>query len=444
MKNTVKKSLPILLTAFMCFAFTGCGKDKNQPTKDSSSGSVENDDGSFFDNIPANLVGTTVKFATWIDHTKSEAAPVMAAFTELTGIKVELDQISQGDYITKLSALIAAGQSPDIVVENGDWPRTLTCLMPLDEAGIDVTDPFWDQQVVKYSTIGKKTYLVNGKNSIWNMSSALVYYNKTVFDDYSIKTPDEYIKENNWTWDTFKKTMKDIVSSDNSLLGASIDANAFTRSYNGLWVSFDPDTDKFSNVSSRPELLDTFKYMLEAKEARYATVIGTGVDNRFNKGEIGMALAGAYGLRANGWLTNMDPDEVGFAYMPKRSASDAEYPSGSTFRSYGICKGSKNAEASGYFLRYFLNGDNYDKDSVFLNSDAEKWYKELMDSADMSLMHWTGGVYGTLYSSGTDYMTDVLNGSSAQISTNIAKVSNVLDKCINEANGIISDVIAKQ
>lgn len=67
-----------------------------------------------------------------------------------------------------------------------------------------------------------------------------------------------------------------------------------------------------------------------------------------------------------------------------------------------------------------------------------------MDSADMSLMHWTGGVYGTLYSSGTDYMTDVLNGSSAQISTNIAKVSNVLDKCINEANNIISDVVAKQ
>lgn len=449
MQNLTKKLLALTLALCIGVAFVGCGKGKTSSEQDASgsktgSKTAVTDEDSFFDNIPAELIGSTVKFATWIDHTKTEAAPVMAAFTELTGIKVELDTIPQGEYITKLSARIAAGQSPDIVVENGDWPRTLTCLMPLDECGVDVNDPFWDSQVVKYSTIGKKTYLVNGKNSIWNMSSALVYYNKTIFDDYSIKTPTEYIKENNWTWDTFKKTMKEIASSDDSLIGASIDTNAFTRTYGGLWVDFNPDTDKFTNVSRNSQLLDTYKYILEAKEAGYASVMTNGVDSKFNKGEIGMALSGAYGLRATGWLTDMDPEDVAFAYMPKRNASDKSYPSGSTFRSYGVCKGSKNPVASGYFLRYFLNGDNYDHDSVFLNKDAEKWYTELRDCADMKLMHWTGGVYGTLYNSGTDYMSDVLKGSSSQISTNITKVSGMLDKCIAEANKIIDDVIAKQ
>ena len=311
-------------------------------------------------------------------------------------------------------------------------------------AEIDVSDPFWDQQVVKYSTIGKKTYLLNAANSIWNMSSAVVYYNKTIFEDYSIKTPTEYVKENNWTWDTFKKVMKDIVSSDDSLIGASIDSNAFTRSYNGLWVEFNPDTDKFTNTSSRSEIFDTYKYMLEAKEAGYAVIIDSGVNNKFMNGQIGMALAGAYGLRASGWLTTMDPDDVDFAYLPKRNASDKEYPSGATFRSYGICKGSKNAVASGYFLRYFLNGDNYDSSTVFLNEEAEKWYTEMRDCADMSQMHWTGGVYGTMYAAGTGYMRDILNGSSSQIATNIAKVSGVLDACITEANNAISEVISKQ
>lgn len=452
MQNISKRILTLLLVLAVAVAFTGCGGGNTSSEggeggdKATTSGNrvTTTDDDSFFDNIPVELVGTTVKFATWIDHTKTEAAPVMADFADLTGIKVELDTIPQGDYITKLSARIAAGQSPDIVVENGDWPRTLTCLMPLDECGVDVTDPFWDQQVVKYSTIGKKTYLVNAANSIWNMSSAVVYYNKTLFDDYSIKTPTEYIKENNWTWDTFKKAMKDVKAADSELIGASIDTNAFTRSYGGLWVSFDPDTDTFSNVSSSSNLLDTYKYLLEAKEAGYATVEQNGVSSKFTNGVVGMALAGAYGLRATGWLTTMDPDDVAYAYLPKRNASDKNYPSGSTFRSYGVCKGSKNPVASGYFLRYFLNGDNYDPADIYLNDEAEKWYKELKDCADMSLMHWTGGVYGTLYSAGTGYMKDVLSGSSSQVSTNIAKVSSVLDKCIAESNKIVKGVIAEQ
>lgn len=452
MQNIRDKALVLLLVLTVAIAFTGCGGEgttsissENNVSAQSTGSNIANyDEESFFDSIPAELIGTTVKFATWIDHTQTEAAPVMADFTDLTGIKVELVTIPQGEYITGLSSRIAAGQSPDIVVENGDWPRTLTCLTPLDECGIDVNDPFWDQQVVKYSTIGSKTYLLNAANSIWNMSSAAVYYNKTLFDDYSIKTPTEYIEENNWTWDTFKKAMMDVNSSDSSFVGASIDANAFTRSYKGLWVDFNPDTDSFSNVSSRPELLDTFKYMLEAKEAGYAVISPNGVSEDFNKGEIGMALAGAYGLRATGWLTTMDPDDVAFAYLPKRNASDENYPSGSTFRSYGVCKGSENAVAAGYFLRYFLNGDNYDPSTVFLNSEAEKWYKELRDCADMSLMHWTGGVYGTLYTAGTGYMNDVLNGSSSQVATNIAKVSAVLDRCIAESNKIIQDVISEQ
>lgn len=449
MKNINKKVLALLLALSVVISLAGCGgnnSDNSGSSKPTNSGStqMDADEAAFFDDIPAELIGTTVKFATWIDHTKTEAAPVMADFTDLTGINVALDTISQGEYITKLSARIAAGQSPDIVVENGDWPRTLACLTPLDECGVDVTDPFWDQQVVKYSTIGKKTYLVNGKNSIWNMSSAVVYYNKTIFEDYSIKTPTEYIEEGNWTWETFKKAMKDVKSSDSELYGASIDANAFSRSYKGLWVKFDPDADTFSNVSSSSELLDVYKYMLEAKEAGYAKVVSNGVAGEFTSGKCGMALAGAYGLRATGWLTTMDPDDIEFAHLPKRNKSDESYPSGSTFRSYGVCKGSKNPVAAGYFLRYFLNGDNYDPETIYLNDEAEKWYTELRDCADMSLMHWTGGVYGTIYTAGVGYMNDLLSGSSSQVKTNIAKVSGTLDKCIAEANKILQDVIAKQ
>lgn len=443
-----KRILSMLLVLVLCVGLVGlagCGSTGTTSSAASGTGtSVENDDSDYFDSIPAELIGTSVKFATWIDHSQTEAAPVFADFTESTGIKVELTSVPQGEYIVKLSALIAAEQSPDIVVENGDWPLTLTCLMPLDEAGIDVTDPFWDQEVVKYSTIGKKTYLVNAKNSIWNMSSAFVGYNKSIFEDYSIKTPTEYEKENNWTWETFRKIMKEVVAADSSILGAVIDANAFSRSYDGLWVTFDPDTDKFTNISKgNTKIQDAYKFMLECKEAKLAEVTFTGTTSKFTKGEAAMALQGAFGLRKTGWLSTMDPDDIGFANLPKKNASDSKYPSGSTFRSYGVCKGSKNAKAAGYFLRFFLNGDNYNMEDVFDNEEAKKWYFDLKDRMDMSQMHWTSGVYKTVNGS-VDYSKDVLAGSAANVLTNINKVSDTLNEPVNKANQIIAEVIANQ
>ena len=128
MQSLIKRIIALFVVVCLSICFAGCGGTSSNGDKTGSSGGTQNmnaDEEAFFDNVPAELIGTTVKFATWIDHTKTEAAPVMADFTELTGIKVELDTIPQGEYITKLSARIAAGQSPDIVVENGDWPRLM-------------------------------------------------------------------------------------------------------------------------------------------------------------------------------------------------------------------------------------------------------------------------------------------------------------------------------
>ena len=156
-----------------------------------------------------------------------------------------------------------------------------------------------------------------------------------------------------------------------------------------------------------------------------------------------MALQGAFGLRKTGWLSTMDPVDIGFANLPKKNASDSKYPSGSTFRSYGVCKGSKNAKAAGYFLRFFLNGDNYNMEDVFDNEEAEKWYFDLKDRMDMSQMHWTSGVYKTV-NSNIDYSKDVLAGSAANVLTNINKVSDTLNEPVNKANQIIAEVIANQ
>lgn len=135
---------------------------------------------SYFENAPAKLDGTTVHFATWIDHNRNESAQVIADFTDITGIKVKLTTIAQTDYISKLTGLVAAGESPDVIVNNSEWPKVLPLLKPLNETVLNTKDTFWDQDIVKMYTVNGKPYLVNVRNGAWDMGGACVVYNKRI------------------------------------------------------------------------------------------------------------------------------------------------------------------------------------------------------------------------------------------------------------------------
>ena len=115
MKN-LKKILAIILAMIVCLTgltLAGCGE--NKPQKQKNDAVVDANDP--YAGIE-EYAGTTIKFATWIDHTKSEAARVFASFEEKYDIKVELVPINQTEYATKVAGLISADASPDIIVNN--------------------------------------------------------------------------------------------------------------------------------------------------------------------------------------------------------------------------------------------------------------------------------------------------------------------------------------
>ncbi|MBR3805766.1 MAG: hypothetical protein IKJ13_02875, partial [Clostridia bacterium] len=175
LKRIISLLLCVAMLLSVC-ALAGCGggNEGNKPSGGPSTDLSDNEkEEEFFLDMPSELRGTTVQFATWIGHDKTDTAICLAGFEETTGMKLELVQVNQSDYVVKMTSLIAADQSPDVVVENGDFPKTLNLLMPLEKetTGLDVTDPFWDQDVVKKYTIGKYPYLVNGKRSSWNIAS---------------------------------------------------------------------------------------------------------------------------------------------------------------------------------------------------------------------------------------------------------------------------------
>ena len=91
MKKILVPLFLVLVILLSPLSLVGCG-DKNTNSK-SSGGSEgkqpEQTDLSFYDSIPEKLKGTTIRFATWKDHTKEVAALVLSDFQALTGINIK-------------------------------------------------------------------------------------------------------------------------------------------------------------------------------------------------------------------------------------------------------------------------------------------------------------------------------------------------------------------
>lgn len=448
----LKKILSLLLTVAVVLslvAMAGCGKEKganNSGVASTASGVDALAEEEYFLDVPSELKGTKVQFATWIAHDTTDTGEVLAKFEQVTGIKPEIVLVNQEDYTVKLAALINAGQSPDVLVENGDFPSSIALLTPLtkEETGLDVTDPFWDQKVVDFYTVGKYPYLVNGSHSSWDLASSLTYFNKTVLEENGIKSPSEYAAENNWTLDSMKTLMRQINQACGyNNPGTEVTDYVIATIFGGQIISWDTTTDTFANKINSQEMTEAYQWLLQCKEEgllKYNSEHG----NDIQQGKGALQLTAAYGLRSRpGWFYEMDLDDLAFELLPKKDAS-SEQPYTGTARAYGICKGSKNPKAATYFLRWFLNEDHYNLNQVFKNDEAVTIYKTLRENKSTKYLAVQGGVAKVAAMSPASLTADVFNGSSAQVRVNLAKASNVVDDCVNRANAVIQDVIANQ
>lgn len=440
-----------LLAALLCLPLAACDGTGKEPTEsgkkgDNSSGSpVSDKEAEYFDNVPVELDGTTVKFATWIDHKSNESAMVLSDFTDLTGINVELTRIAQTEYVSKMSSLVASGDSPDVVVCNGEWPRLLPVMQPLDDTILDASDPFWDQGVVKTYTVGGRPYLVNVEQGPWDMGSGCVYYNKRIFEDNGITTPDLYVHEKRWTLDNFYKAARELKNAIGC--GVGIDTETYLYAYADGFVEWDAEAGEFKSGINDPAFLSAWQRMAEARDAGYAEVTSGGSRWMFEQQKMGMLLSGGYGLRKTGWFQEHDIKWEDLGYVPLPTDADGKQVYGAqSDRGYGICKGAKNPDGAAYFLRYFLNGDHYDEDELYKNAECAKLYHELQKNKDTSKFGCSYAVF-SIFSNDSDPMygvfPDLKDCTAAQIPTVLATKANTFNSCIERANTILKDAIAQ-
>ncbi len=460
--------LLILVACMTLCVFAGCGgsdkdtasKGSNGPTS-SNQGSVQvpsQDMGSGiyadpnynpYANIPESSKGVTVRYATWIDHTTTEGAKPYNNFYKDTGIKVSLYLVPQAGYVSTLMTKMASGDYPDVYVTSEDdqaFPLTMQIGAPIDLVStVDLNDPIWDRSMLETGKIGGHYYLLNTLNSPWSGSN-LVYFNKSIFEENGFTTPAEYYEQGNWTWATMEKVMRDVAALPGGYIGGYIDPEILGGSAGASYIKYDYKTNTFSSQVNSRELLQTYQYFAGLREQELVTDHFANSIDSFKRGKLGIMITGVYGLKATGHFMGMDTEDIGYTYLPALEDGTKGLTS-SIHRMYGICTNAPNADAAGYFIRYWLDYKNYDLENTFISIDAGNFYYELINqSAENKYFNFDSPCATLIGYRGSweAFTTPAKQAGTAGVKNAIDSVSNRVDQAVNKANALVQKTLEDQ
>lgn len=343
---------------------------------------------------PSQYKGKTVIYATWRDPKLNEDKATVENFTKKYGINVKTDLIAEGGYTQTVIGRIAAGNSPDVFFCTYAWPACLNAIQPIDVAKLDLNESIWDQSLINSTTVNGKKYLVNTVSNIWN-DFDMVFYNKKIFSQNHITTPEQYVKQGRWTFDALKKCMQEVDALGDNYVGGVIN-------YEGLIGSTGEGILKMENgrfvYNYTDKLVEIIKWVTEGKKAGYITYIdSSNAITAFRKGNVGIMTSVSWNLKKTGGLAGMNPNDIGYVELPAWDANSKTVPT--TFvRGWGICRGAKNPVAAGIFLRYYLDVNNYDAVSAFINADASKFFFDVStrDTDKINRYYIFGGGVGSV------------------------------------------------
>lgn len=374
------------------------------------------------------LRGTSVTYVTWKDPDLNEDGVAVDAFEEKYGITVNVQLISQGTYVSTIASDVAAGTQGDVFFENGDFPGSLNVMQPLDAAQLDLSDPIWNQALIKASTLDGHPYLVDAISNVWTEVDICVY-NKKIFDDNNIKNPEEYYNEGKWTFANFKKAAKEVSNVDKTYVGAGMLGEA---ALGAAGCSFFTYKDNQMQVTVDDHLMEVMQFLAEMKDEKIAKLDREG----FKDGKQGMALTNCFGLKKTGYFTTINPDHLGATYLPVWNEGDEQQVTG-IYRGWGLIDGAKNPVGAGLFLREYLDVNNYDLGNTFHNTEVSNFFFQVTGSYSENMIYYHGPDMVKTTQMGKQYHESWNSESAAQIKTYIESEKNVMEQMCVKANEII-------
>lgn len=476
MKNTLKSVLALAMVFCMLFTIVGCGDSNREASsqqaagedffgdevtqdqkEDTSSdavvsngnGSTTNKDSYIPDenkiggkswkevlaSMPKKLSGTKLVMYNFNPAAEYTGAPaVIDSFTKQTGIKVEWKTINYNQYWTKLPALIASGENiPDLARLYSGEVKFLKCFQPLSAAKYDFTDEAWDKKMMKAYTYNGKAFATSLQNTHIG-SINVMFYNKSLMKKHFKSSEDPYKlwKSGKWTWSKYIEMCKKY-KEETGMPGSC--GEGMFRAYLTCWgingaVKF--DGKKFVSNMSDKKFLEIHQLLgdLYNKDALFAH---GGVES-FDKGNMLFSIGTAvHARKKNSYFGNLKAtNNLYMVPMPEIDGQKKYYQGQGEAEAYGIVKGASNPEAVPYFLRYFLDGSNYELSSYFGNTQ------------NLEVYNWCMNRENKIYIYGYPVDMNKINNNGIQTQTGAAMKSYIdsnkgkVDKMVNEFNEVVS------
>lgn len=239
----------------------------------------------------------TIIYYLWDDPTYKNIVDEFNASQDEVFVDAQI--IPAADYDTKIQALLAGGAEMDALMV-----KTQSSIFPMIENGY--VEPL-DDLVAKYSfdisamSAYESAYKIDGKvyNIPFRGASYYTYYNKKVFENAGVPTPDTYVENGEWTWAKFVDVAEQVATGDGEI-------------YGGLMYTWSPCQvvpaiqrgvqfiTKEGEVDIDDSVIYSFKMRKELEEAKAIMsqadlkATGTHYSKAFWGGNVGMLIIGEW------------------------------------------------------------------------------------------------------------------------------------------------------
>lgn len=142
-------------------------------------------------------------------------------------VSIKFDTIPYGDYVQKLTLQLNGSNPPDAgwiseasaptFVESDALVDIAPALVPYDyEDFAKPTLKLWEK--------GQAVYGVP-----FSTSPMLIFYNKSMFEEYGVKDPAQLMTENTWTWENFARISREIKNKSGVYAFQTMDGEGFSN-----------------------------------------------------------------------------------------------------------------------------------------------------------------------------------------------------------------------
>ena len=420
MKKSIKALTVFLACLMLVFCFAGCKDNGKGKAKDPNK-VVSGELGLV---LPTYDVpeGAVVKV---VSHSATALLDKVGdVFEKGYGGTIEVTQVGWGEVNTKFINSVLAEDPFDLSTQ-GFNPATVrkNVITPWNDL-IDISTNLWDdvRETVK---MGAKA--TNGKIyaiAPTSEKSVGVWYNKEIFEEYAVKTPREYVAEDNWTWLTMRDCAMALTVDTNNdgvmdIYGLSFDNPWNLLSNTGAgYLKYDENGNPSSDLGS-----DRISKMMNYYSDLWNVdrVIGGGGVQGFKQGKLAMLHGGWW--QASNMPELIESDSVYYVPEPKSPYADAWYVTGGSY-GYVLASNSKNkiaaaaaicsaryaqAEQYNQFRKGNYGYDEHVAEGGKMSEDLFKSYRDILID-NKYIVSATGDGYYAIEISWNMWMTGIIEG----------------------------------